>query len=307
MEELHLPDNIKVHFAACEVQNQYLAVEALGVRYGLYTCFPFVERVVFGKGISPIMPLRWMQNPAVDIPRNICKGMGHVIQDSGLFTLMFGSRKSKKDEALIAKWYDSLVQFTLDHGAPVTCVEVDCQKVLSVEKAWEYRERMRNDLPKNRIINVFHLEDGRKGLDRLIEFSDYIAISVPELRFAGKKEQVPALARYIKNKKPSIDIHLLGCTELALLRQCRFCTSSDSTTYVAGKRYGYLKGRHINGISKEKVLGLCGQDAYSYIAEYNNDKNTNFLLLSVELFKRQYLEACGNQDYIQWKRTIQTS
>lgn len=117
MEALHLPDNIKVHFAGCEVQNQYLAVEALGVRYGLYTCFPYVERVVFGKGVSPVLPLRWMQNPAVDIPRNICKGMGHVIQDSGLFTLMFGARKGKKDEALIAKWYDSLVQFTLDHCA----------------------------------------------------------------------------------------------------------------------------------------------------------------------------------------------
>lgn len=54
MEELHLPDNINVHFASCEVQNQYLAVEALGVRYGLYTCFPFVERSALGEENPPL-------------------------------------------------------------------------------------------------------------------------------------------------------------------------------------------------------------------------------------------------------------
>lgn len=297
MEELHLPDNIKVHFAACEVQNQFLAVEELGVRYGLYTCFPFVERMVFGKGNAPIMKLKWMEDAAVDIPRYIHKTMKHTIQDSGLFTLMFGARKGTKDEALINKWYDNMVQFTLNHGCNVTCVEVDCQKVLGVDKAWEFRERIRGDLPNNRIINVFHLEDGQKGLDRLIEFSDYIAISVPELRFANKKDMVPKLARYIKGKKPSIDIHLLGCTELELLKQCRFCTSSDSTTHVAGKRYGYIKGRHIDTIRKESVLSLVGKDKYDYVAAYNNDKNTNFLMLSVEMLKGQYQKACGNQNY----------
>lgn len=44
MEALHLPNNIKVHYAACEVMNQFVALEALGVSYGLFTCFPFVEK-----------------------------------------------------------------------------------------------------------------------------------------------------------------------------------------------------------------------------------------------------------------------
>ena len=297
MAVLHLPDNIKVHFAGCEVQNQYIAVEKLGVRYGLYTCFPFVERMVFGKGISPIMPLKWMNNPPKDIPKNINQSMRHTIQDSGLFTLMFGSRKGKKDEALVNKWYDKMIEFTLSHGQPVTCVEVDCQKILGVEKAWEFRERIRRDLPNNRIINVFHLEDGLTGLDRLIEFSDYIAISVPELRFANKKNHVPLLARYIKKRKPSIDIHLLGCTEIELIHSCNYCTSCDSTTYVAGKRYGYLDGKHINTINKDKVIQLLGKDAYEYVAQYNKDTNVNFLMLSIEKLKRQYQKAAGNQDY----------
>lgn len=299
MEELRLPSNIKVHFAGCEVQNQFLALKELGVNYGLYTAYPFVERLVFGGAVSPIMPLKWQkENPYKEIPKYIMDNMKHVIQDSGLFTLMFGSQQGKKDETLINKWYDGLVRYTNEYTQGVTMVEVDCQKVLNPSKAWEFRERLRNDCPNNRIINVFHLEDGAKGLDRLIEFSDYIAISVPELRIAGKVSQVPALASYIKRKKPSIDIHLLGCTELKLLRQCRFCTSADSTTWTIGKRYGYIEGKHISSINTEKIKQHYGKDVYQRVQEYNKKEyNTNFLLLQVDKLKHTYEKTCGCQDY----------
>ena len=298
MEVLHLPSNIKVHLAACEVQNQFLAVKELGVSYGLYTAFPFVERKIFGKWKSPIMPMRWMKHPEVDIPKYCCDNLKHCIQDSGLFTLMFGSQAGVKDEQMINKWYDGLVEFTLQHGSPVTCVECDCQKVLGVDKAWEFRQRMKTDLPHNRIINVFHLEDGRNGLDRLIEFSDYIAISVPELRIAGKKDFVYPLAMYIKRKKPKIDIHLLGCTELEILRKCApFCTSCDSTTYIGGKRYGFLNGHHISCIDTDRIRNFVGADKWNAINEYNNEQNTNFLCLSIESLKEKYQSICGKQDY----------
>lgn len=299
MEELRLPNNVKVHFAGCEVQNQFLALKELGVNYGLYTAYPFVERLVFGKGVSPIMPLKWQKdNPYKEIPKYIMDNMKHVIQDSGLFTLMFGSQQGRKDETLINKWYDGLVRYTNEFTQGVTMVEVDCQKVLNPSKAWEFRERLRNDCPNNRIINVFHLEDGSKGLDRLIEFSDYIAISVPELRIAGKANKVPALAAYIKRKKPSIDIHLLGCTELKLLRQCRFCTSADSTTWTIGKRYGYIEGKHISSINTEKIKQHYGEDVWKRVQEYNKKEyNTNFLLLQVDKLKHTYEKTCGCQDY----------
>ena len=298
MEELHLPDNIKVHFAACEVQNQYEAVKTLGVNYGLYTAFPFVERKIFDKWKAPIMPLKWQKNdPYRKIPQYITQNSKHVIQDSGLFTLMFGSQKGQKDESLMNRWYNELVNFTLDYAPNVTAVEVDCQKILGVKKAWEYRERMRNNLPNNRIINVFHIEDGWKGLDRLIEFSEYIAISVPELRVLGKKNYTYKVANYIKNKKPEIDIHLLGCTEKKILEQCRFCTSADSTSYIAGKRFGFIKGRHISRIKTDKVQNLVGIDKWNTIREYNNETNTNFLCLSIEILKKEYQLAAGNQDY----------
>lgn len=297
MEVLHCPDNIKIHFAGSEVSNQFLGVKELGVRYALYTAYPFVSKSIFGKTEAPIMPLRWMKEPAHDIPRYIIQNMKHTIQDSGLFTLMFGSMKGTKDSSLMNRWYDGLVKFTAENAQGATCVEVDCQKVLGVEEAWRFRERMKNDLPNNRIINVYHLEDGRKGLDRLIEFSEYIAISVPELRIAGKKQYIPMLANYIKKKKPSIDIHLLGCTELAILNQCRFCTSADSTTYTAGKRYGYIKMRHISTIKTEEVIKLIGKEIWDILREYNNEQNSKFLALSIETLKREYQSAAGNQDY----------
>lgn len=301
---LHTPDNVKVHFAGGEVQNQYIAAEKLGVSYSLYTCYPWVERMIFPHAKSPIMPQVWQrEDTARLIPKHIAGTTLHTIQDSGLFTLMFGSQKDvRKDAKLINRWYDGLVEYTLAHGQPVTCVEVDCQRLLGVEAAWEFRERMRRDLPNNRIINVFHLPDGRKGLDRLIEYSDYIAISVPELRFNGKKNEVPALARYIKKKKPNIDIHLLGCTEVALLHECNFATSADSTSWIAGKRFGYLKGRHIRTLDIPKCRALCGEREWEEICQYNKPENAAFLVASIEHLKGQYEKAAGNQDYYKCKK-----
>ena len=135
----------------------------------------------------------------------------------------------------------------------------------------------------------------------MIEFSDYIAISVPELRIAGKASWVPQLAAYIKQKKPSIDIHLLGCTQLDILRQCKFCTSADSTTWTIGKRYGYLNScqhQHISNISTKAIKAKFGEESYKRIQEYNKKEyNTNFLLLQVDVLKHKYQQACGNQDY----------
>lgn len=296
---LHLPGNIKVHFAGAEVMPQFFACKELGVNYALYTAFPFVERMVFDKAKAPIMPLKWMTNPAVEIPTFINQSCRHTIQDSGLFTLLFGSRKDiKADVALIDKWYDNLVQFTLQHGQPVTCVEVDCQNILGLQKVWEYRERLRHDLPNNRIINVYHVNDGAKELDRLIEFSDYIAISVPEFVKSGKGEYISRITRYIKNKKPFADIHLLGCTAQKLLRENSFCTSSDSTTYTAPKRYGFLAGRHIRNLNTEKILARFGQEHFDQVMTYNNEQNTRTLLLSIQKCMNDAQAACGNQDFI---------
>lgn len=232
--------NVKVHFAGLENEDFARVLhEVSGIRYSLFTVFPFLAEQV---GVKPLKFKTCTDNSPIYL-QNTGR---HCIMDSGLFTLMFGAHAGKRDAAFVEKWYRLLVDYVHRIGFQGTTVEVDCQKILGVEAAWRYRRRMKQDL-QNRQINVFHIEDGQKGLDEMIEFSDYIAISLPELRALGKKNHAESLANYIKAKKPSIDIHLLGCTENKLLQNLSFCTSADSTAWQTVNRYGALKMNVGNG------------------------------------------------------------
>lgn len=286
--------NIKVHFAGVEGYTHAISSVAAGVKYGLATAFPFVHK--------------FFKSGKVDerkMIKQISSHYEHFILDSGLFTLMFGSHKGKKDEAYIDRWYECLTDYILHEDYNGTAVEVDCQKVLGVKKAWEYREKMKEKLP-NRIINVFHLEDGQKGLDRLIEFSDYIAISVPELRFLNKKEYLYRLANYIKNKKPSIDIHLLGFSEKTTLNKFSFCTSCDSTSWLAPLKYGEIEvGKtkiNIKYIKKEIWEPKCLQwekvNRELFPQYITNCKRQYYgtEVICAEQMLKIYIEAAGSQN-----------
>lgn len=286
--------NIKVHFAGTEQMNHAISSMAANVNYALGTAFPFVYKM--------------FKNGKIDenkIIKQVSSQYKHYILDSGLFTLMFGALKGKKDEAYLDKWYECLTDYVLHEQYKGTMVEVDCQKVLGVDKAWEYRMKMREKVP-NRIINVFHIEDGQKGLDRMIEFSDYIALSVPELRALKKKEYLYTLANYIKNKKPNIDIHLLGFTEKNSLDKFSFCSSCDSTSWLAPVIYGKIEttagANHIKNI-KESIWR-------ERASEWEKIKNKKFpnqkppknkkyygtLVFAAEQFLKLYANIGGNQD-----------
>ncbi len=218
--------NIKVHFAGAEdIKLHKLIHDQADIHYHLFTVYHFIRK---------------KQKNDKEYIKQIQSISKHTIMDSGLFTLMFGAEKGKKSESFLDAWTDKIIEFIQETGYTGTYVDVDCQKVLGVEKAWEYRERLRRSVPNNRQINVFHIEDGQKGLDRLIEYSDYIAISVPELRAIKKKEYLYRLYSYIKNKKPSIDIHLLGFTEFKGLEKYKHATSCDSVSWKQCSMYGQL-------------------------------------------------------------------
>lgn len=286
--------NLKVHFATTEDVSHAICSIAAKSNYGLGTAFPFVYKM-FKSG----------KQGQKKIITQIASNYKHYILDSGLFTLMFGALKGKKDEAYLNKWYECLTDYVLWENYTGAMVEVDCQKVLGVDKAWEYRIKMREKVP-NRIINVFHIEDGQKGLERLIEFSDYIAISVPELRFCGKKNYLNQIAHFIKNKKPSIDIHLLGCTEKKKLHELNFCSTADSSSWISGVRYGQIETsigkNHIDNIKKsithdrfEKWLAVKNVQ----FPEYNVPKNhehIGVLTFAAEESLKIYNKYAGNQD-----------
>ena len=298
--------NLKIHFAGGEALiRSNMILQGAGSKYVLFTIFPYLcDQFGIKHGYQR------NKEGYKDIAENNMKYSRHSIQDSGLFSLMFGAAKAARSKEFIDSWYHKLVETTRENGYLGSVVEVDCQKLFGVDAAWYYRERMRKDLPENRIINVFHLEDGQKGLDRLIEFSDYIAVSIPELRNVGKKNQAERIAHYIKNKKPEIDIHLLGCTENKLLKSLNFCSSADSTTWTAFNKFGFFRfnnGQKTFNVKKKQINRDLLKEKYFQkavelmeISGYKITESYAFYfacdLLQLEYLIKQYTYYAGPQD-----------
>ena len=292
--------NLKVHFAGSDNNIQFMiAADLANVKYSLFTCYPFISKKKLTSNFK-------MTNSDRFVPKLIESRRNHIIMDSGLFTLMFGADKGKKQtRQSLEEWQDKTAEFVRQNDLKCTCVEIDCQKILGVEEAWYFRERMKKVMPNNRHINVFHLEDGKYGLDRLIEYSDYIAISVPELRIHKSKtykQDTHKLACYIKNKKPQIDIHLLGCTEKGMLEQNSFCTTSDSTSWIAANRYGRIGSKyHINQLKqsvREKYTPRVREEfaKYGLTPTEKTIKSTVDATISAVLCKKDYEKSCGSQE-----------
>jgi hypothetical protein len=287
--------NLKVHFAGVETLPHFLCTNTAGIKYSLFTVFPFILNKI-KKNAKPTF---------TNIPNIINNNSNHTIMDSGLFSLMFGAYKGQKDKKFLEKWMHLIIEFINVTGYQGTYVEVDCQKVLGVDEAWNFREYLKKNV-NNRLINVFHQEDGQKGLDRLIEFSDYIALSIPELRIIGKKDYTYRLANYIKNKKPNIDIHLLGCTENKLLKECNFCSTSDSTSWLSPVRYGVIDAvgekLRTRDLKNDVLISKYEHQIRTFLNANNlnvSDKallNYSILIYQAELLKIKYAQYAGNQD-----------
>lgn len=290
-----LGENIKVHFAGSDYQQSVVdSLVMADVHYRLFTVYPAIA----GK----------KKDADFTDKTGVCQRQqsvfNHVIMDSGLFTLMFGGSKGTvQTKQSLLEWQDKLISFVKQNHLDCTCVEIDCQKVLGVEEAWFFRRRMREKLP-NKQINVFHYEDGKDGLNRLIEFSDYIAISVPEIRIVHSKtfrEDTHKLACYIKSKKPEIDIHLLGCTDKKMLCQNRFCTSADSSTWTGVYRFANIQGRNAHCIKKEKykeaeetIKKFIGETKWNQLPD-KSKRRCVWELISAQINRAVYEKYAGDQ------------
>lgn len=295
-----LGNNLKVHFAGSDGEEIFhAALKAADVHYRLYSCFNFIDKR------TPHDDFYLPENHIIKVQE---KDMNHVIQDSGLFTLMFGAGKGRKvDHGCLLDWQDKLIKFVMQNNLKCSCVEIDCQKLLGVDEAWFFRKRMREKLP-NRQINVFHWEDGKDGFDKIIDFSDYVAISVPELRIVKPRQYrivAVELAKYAKKRKPNIDIHMLGCTEYSMLRDISFCTTADSTSWLSGVRYGYFndgkKSGHITHFKKdvfakrEKEVRCLIEQIGSQVTPKTMQYATSASLCAT-ICKSKYERLAGNQD-----------
>lgn len=184
----------------------------------------------------------------------------HSIVDSGLFTLMFGAKKGTPiSEQFIIDWQDEYARTINLSGYTGSIVECDVQKVLSADFAWEMRKKFKTQVV-NQIINVYHLED--ENPDKLIAYSDYIAVSIPELRIFLSKKDRYSVTQYISTKAVAKGkkVHLLGCTEVEMMKKFSYCFSCDSTSWISGGRYNAHKSKSygnltINQMSNNKLEG----------------------------------------------------
>lgn len=272
-------------------------MRSAGANYALFSAYPFIVT-------------RKESYKAEITPNSF--GFNHVIVDSGLFTLMFGAMKNKKLEKNdLYDWMRRLAQFANENEVlNASWVECDSQKLVGPDETWNIREEFESLMGDREVINVFHLEDGPDGFDRLVHHSSYIAISVPELRINRPKDYrriTSALARRARVLKPNIKVHLLGCTEPTLLAENSFVTSADSSTWLSWARYGWAAGSEKHHVSQmrddmiEKAAREIAKAAETYGIDYQPatdkqrkyDASKHFNALT-ELAK--YAKICGPQD-----------
>lgn len=224
----------RFHFAGLEQVLWLPSVKTAGARNVLLSAYPLLCD-------KPAFPILTPPVPKTDIPAVLAREFEHVILDSGIYTFMFGAEAGMYSTSDIINWTDRLIDFITQYVPPsISCVEVDCQKLCGPELAWELRKKMRDKLPRHTIINAIHLEDMPR-LGELVDFAQYVAISVPELRKSGLDpvESVHKLVCFIKNRRPGLPIHLLGCADGKILRPvCRQICSADAATWVVPLKLG---------------------------------------------------------------------
>ena len=249
---------MKIHFAGLEqIESSVILNKVSGINYALFTVFPFICKQ-FKIGSS--------RKNGKEVTKYLTDNFNHTIMDSGLFTLMFGAHAGKRDRDFVTAWQHAIINFVRETKYTGTVVEVDCQKILGVDSAWEFRKKLRKELPNNQQMNVFHIEDGKEGLIKMAKWSKYIALSIPEFRALGWKNiplKVTQLCNIIKNENPDIKIHLLGCTQKNILEKTKFCYSSDSTSWMQVNRWGsqivfnngkYEKVKRKTVVEQSKIL-----------------------------------------------------
>lgn len=141
--------NVKIHFAGSDGSKEnFCALVAADTHYRLYSCYNYI--------VSK-KPDDDFRLPEDDIILEQQRQQKHVIQDSGLFTLMFGAGKGQKQTiSTLTEWQDKLMAFVKQNHITASIVEIDCQKVLGVDEAWYFRQRMKDMMPESKQINVFH-------------------------------------------------------------------------------------------------------------------------------------------------------
>lgn len=287
----------KVYFAGAECLPDAILMKAVGINYTLYTSACWLCDIL------GIHDRRKLYNGGIKETYRYLQGsFKNTILDSGIYTIHY-TKHLQKDK-LIYRWYDAYVKFISDNNIYSTLVELDAQRIIGPQKTWELRKDFCNTFKDREIMNVFHPEDGVKGLDELIEYSPYIGIAGGDRRFFkdGNYETLFKIISYIRSKKPDIKIHMLGVTTKEALRR-HIPDTCDSTSWNTTAKYRSLFGKKIR-MSKEELNNTKKQyeDVLKIVypmmsKKYSNNMMVNLLyrLKGMELSKRYYEHYAGDQ------------
>lgn len=234
-----------------------------------------------------------------------------VICDSGLFTFMFGTDegKSKHNDQFWEDYTAKYIETAKSWGfkGNLTLVESDVHKVSTVQCLKKLRRKYfeRCDLP---VQYVWHIEEGLNALKDLAHAYDFIGISVLELKrlFKGQrsgkwKDATRDLIRRLldhagKGKGKTLKIHLLGNTIEDLLNDTDVY-SSDSTSWLAGVRYGTaicfnrnkMKRVSLSSKAYKELHNICYKKNPHLFAKLEDTQGRD-----IPGYKRNYL-VCSSQ------------
>jgi hypothetical protein len=269
---------VKVHFAATRGQETLPMLLKAGVNYHLDSYYYIRQR----------------KQPDVEGWNRFA---GFIL-DSGLFTLMFGAdAQVNLDTAFCENWQNDYLTFIngTAFNERTVFVEMDVQKKISPEYAWDLRRRFNAGLNKGTPMNVYHLEDGNP--DKLIEFSPYIGCSQPEMRkFLSRKDR-ESLTNYIVRKSLARGkrCHLLGLTEHDYLKKFAHATSCDSTSWMTAFRYGDFKSRHFGSIRVESFKNTKTLDAPHAKGERSPGRGAAQVYWAAYFALMDYKKTAGDQ------------
>lgn len=190
------------------------------------------------------------------------------IMDSGMFGFLYGTAgKGYRDEAGVQRWADYYTYIINEHFE-TRCktknrpyfVDIDAQEIIGVKAADALRQKMMDACPNAKWIHVWHPCDGKYGLDKMIEMSDYMAFALSIGGDSGvalghqRIEEYTNCIRYIKSKKPEIKLHALGMTDASTMEHIYdLIDTCDSTSWVAPGRYGISSACFHTGWSSDAV------------------------------------------------------
>ena len=260
---------MKIYLAGCEMLPCLIACAAAGtVNTVLASYYSFYNPK---KGTYKIRTgIEFDYTKFVDIVNGLKLG---TILDSGLFSLLFGAGKDLDiNDKTLEAYAETYLQFVEESKHPGYIVECDGQMILGVEKIWEFRKQFFEKWKGNEVIYVWHVTDGEKNLDKMVERYNYIAVSVPECRIVAKTMKVSLRALVTKaldriySKRDDIKVHLLGNTQPRLMEFIRV-ESCDSTSWAYPAWYKQPGYYSYDGFDLKKNDICTQQEVEKYLGE----------------------------------------